>query len=54
VQWGWANTPIKEVLQLLKTEKYPIPAMIEYEYEGDLGPIGEVKRCYEYSKAALV
>lgn len=53
VQWGWANTPIKEVLQLLKKEKYPIPAMIEYEYEGDRGPIGEVKRCYEYCKTAL-
>jgi sugar phosphate isomerase/epimerase len=53
VQWGWGSTPIKEVLQLLKREKYPIPAMIEYEYEGERGPVGEVKRCYDYAKATL-
>lgn len=53
VQWGWGYTPIEEALQLLKKEKYPIPAMIEYEYEGERGPVGEVKRCYEYAKAAL-
>ena len=30
---------IKEVLQLLKTKKYAIPAMIEYEYKGASDPV---------------
>ena len=37
--WGEGDTPIKEVLQLLKNKKYDIPADIEYEYRG-AGPRG--------------
>jgi sugar phosphate isomerase/epimerase len=50
--WGEGDTPIREVLQLLKTEGWPIPAYIEYEY-GGAAPVEEVKRCYEYAKKAL-
>ena len=50
--WGQGETPIKEVLQLLKKEKWPIPAYIEYEYKGS-APIEEVKKCYAYAKQAL-
>ena len=32
--WGEGDTPIKQVLQLLKAKKYDIPADIEYEYRG--------------------
>ena len=53
LKWGWGNTPIKETLQLLKKEQYPIPAMIEYEYDAKGGPVEETRRCYEYCKAAL-
>jgi sugar phosphate isomerase/epimerase len=53
--WGEGDTPIKEVLQLLKKEKYDIPANIEYEYgaraKGD--PVAEVARCFEYAKKCL-
>jgi sugar phosphate isomerase/epimerase len=49
---GQGDTPIKEVLQVLKTKKYPIPAMIEYEYKG-VEPVSEVKKCIEYCKNAL-
>ena len=50
--WGEGQTPIREVLQLLKKERWPIPAYIEYEYKGS-GPIEEVKKCYAYAKQAL-
>jgi len=43
------------VLQLLKKEKYDIPANIEYEYnaraKGDA--VTEIARCFEYAKMCL-
>jgi sugar phosphate isomerase/epimerase len=51
--WGQGDTKIKEVLQLLKREKWPIPADIEYEYRGQGTPVEEVKKCYAYAKQAL-
>jgi sugar phosphate isomerase/epimerase len=51
--WGEGETPIKDVLQLLKKEKYPIYADIEYEYRGAADPVTEVKKCFEYIKNAL-
>lgn len=52
VPFGEGDTPIKEVLQLLKTRKYPILANIEYEYKG-ADTVQEVRRCFEYCKQAL-
>jgi len=51
--WGQGETPIREVLQLLKREKWPIRAYIEYEYKGQGTPVEEVKKCLAYAKAAL-
>jgi sugar phosphate isomerase/epimerase len=51
--WGQGETPIKAVLQLLKKEKYDIPANIEYEYMGKDDAITEVGRCVQYCKEAL-
>jgi sugar phosphate isomerase/epimerase len=51
--WGQGDTPIREVLQLLKRERWPIPADIEYEYRGTGTSPEEVKKCYEYAKQAL-
>ena len=51
--WGKGDTPIKQVLQLLRDRKWPIKAFIEYEYKGQDDSITEVKRCFEYCKSAL-
>ncbi len=50
--WGQGDTPIKQVLHLLKSKKYDIPADIEYEYRG-ADPVAEVRKCFEYCKEAL-
>jgi sugar phosphate isomerase/epimerase len=49
--WGQGDTPIKPVLQLLRKNKWDIPANIEFEYPGD--PLEEVARCFQYCKDAL-
>jgi len=52
--WGEGATKIKEVLQLLKKNKWPIPANIEYEYgKPRMDPVAEVKKCFEFCKNAL-
>jgi len=53
VPWGQGDTPIREVLQLLKRERWPIRAYIEYEYRGEDSPVEEVKKCYAFVKRAL-
>jgi sugar phosphate isomerase/epimerase len=51
--WGQGDTQIKAVLQLLKKERYDIPANIEYEYMGKDDPVTEVTRCAQFCKEAL-
>lgn len=51
--WGQGDTPIKQVLQLLRDRKWPIKAFIEYEYKGKDDSLTEVKRCFQYCKDAL-
>jgi sugar phosphate isomerase/epimerase len=53
VPWGTGDVAIREVLQLLKREKYPIVADIEYDYGGSVDPWNEVKKCFAYCKSAL-
>jgi sugar phosphate isomerase/epimerase len=50
--FGQGETPIKEVLQLLRDRKYNIPANIEYEYKGS-DAIAEVRKSLEYMKQCL-
>jgi len=53
VPWGEGDAPIRDVLQLLKREQWPIRAYVEYEYRGQGTPVEETKKCYEYMKQAL-
>ena len=50
--WGEGDTPIKQVLQLVKQKKWDIPANIEYEYRGQ-DAVAEVRKCFQYIKSAL-
>ena len=51
--WGQGDTPIREVLQLLKKERWPIRAYVEYEYRGDGTSVEKVKKCFAFAKQAL-
>ena len=53
--WGTGETPIKEILRLVRDKKWDIPASIELEYEIPQGSdaVIENKKCVEYCKAAL-
>ena len=53
--WGTGDTPIREVMQLLKKEKYGFPANLELEYPipPDSNIITEAKKCLAYVKSCL-
>lgn len=53
--WGQGDTPIKEILNLLRKKKYNIPATIELEYQipADSNAVKEVKKCFEFAKSQL-
>ena len=53
--WGTGETPIKPILQLVKKNKWAIPASIELEYTVPEGSdaVQEVRRCVEYCRTAL-
>jgi sugar phosphate isomerase/epimerase len=53
VAWGVGDTPIGDVLQLLKKERWPIRAYIEYEHRGEGSAVEEVKKCFAFAKNAL-
>ena len=52
VPFGKGDTPIREVLALLRDNKYAIPANIEYEYTA-VDAVEEVRKCLAYCKEAL-
>jgi sugar phosphate isomerase/epimerase len=55
VVWGQGQTPIKEVLQLIRKERWKFPADIELEYKIPEGStaVAEVTKCVQFCRAAL-
>lgn len=53
--WGQGKTPLKEILQLMRKEKWTFPADIELEYKIPPGSnaVAEVAKCVQYCKEAL-
>jgi len=53
--WGFGDTPIIEVLQLIRDNSYKFTSTIELEYRIPEGSnrVLEVKKCMEYCKKAL-
>jgi len=53
--WGKGDTPIREILQLVKKNKWTMPATIELEYQVPPGSdaVKEVATCLDYCKEAL-
>jgi sugar phosphate isomerase/epimerase len=53
--WGQGDSPIKPVMQLLKTLKYPGVVTIEYDYAVPQGStsLAEVQKCVQYLKESF-
>ena len=53
--WGTGDTPLTEILQVMKRERYTFPASIELEYDVPAGSdaVKEVTACLEFCKRAL-
>jgi sugar phosphate isomerase/epimerase len=55
VPWGQGDSQVKEILQLMKREKYPFMATIELEYRIPEGSdtMTELAKCIQFCKDAL-
>src|SRR5262249_60525163 len=53
--WGTGDTPVKEILQTMKKNKWTMPATIELEYDVPAGSdaVKEVAKCLQYCRATL-
>ena len=53
--WGEGDTPLKEILTLMKEKKYKMPATIELEYDIPTGSdaVKETKRCRDFAEMLL-
>jgi len=52
VPWGEGDTPIKEILRLVRDSKFPIRCYIDCDYKTTDRPT-DVKRSFGYAKATL-
>jgi sugar phosphate isomerase/epimerase len=53
--WGQGDTPLKEIFQFMRKQKYQFPANIELEYGVPEGStvMAELAKCVKYAKDAL-
>lgn len=53
--WGEGDTPLVEVLQLMRDQKYKFPGTVELEYQIPEGSdaVMEVKKCVDFCRKAL-
>ena len=53
--WGTGQTPIKEILQAMRENRWSFPASVELEYTvpPDSDAVQEVRKCVEYCRTAL-
>ncbi len=56
VQFGQGDTPIKEVLQAIRDNRWPVPAIIEFEIPLPAGAdrTKEIQKCLDYCKQSLL
>ena len=56
VPWGQGDTPIVEILQLIRDEKWPIQGHMEWEYPAPAGSncMKELAVCLEFARKALM
>lgn len=54
--WGQGDTPIQEILTLIREQKYKIPVTIELEHKipKNSNAIEEIKKCKEFAKDILL
>jgi sugar phosphate isomerase/epimerase len=52
LEFGAGDTPIVEVLKLVRDNNWPIPMNLEYEYKGG-DTVEEVRKMYDYCKRTL-
>jgi sugar phosphate isomerase/epimerase len=55
VPWGTGDTPLAALLQMVKKNKWTMPATIEVEYDVPEGSdaVKEVRKCLDYCRTAL-
>ena len=55
LSWGTGDTPLREILQLVKKNRWTMPVSIELEYEVPAGSdaVKEVVKCLRYCRDAL-
>lgn len=53
VPFGEGDTPVKQILQLVRDKQYPIRCYIDCDYRTDGARAEAVKKSYEYAKAAV-
>lgn len=53
--WGQGDTPLKEILQLMKSQQYKFQATIELEYPVPAGSsvLAEINKCVQYCRSVL-